>query len=469
MESSRSPELLSQMINNAVSGVAASMSTFLNSPTVLVGPVSSPLKTATGDSNLTIGIDFGACQCSVAWFNPKTNHAELLRNAEGYEKTPAVVYYDEESGKVVVGSSAELMLDDEDSIKNVYVGIKHDIGKDVLIHLGGKDRRPVDIAADIFRKLKRDAEQLHFKAPVAIAVVTHPAAFDPVERERLTDAATLAGFERVLLLSEPEAAAIAVTKSGVKLGNHLVVYDFGASTFDLTLLLQTGDGNYRFPLGSRGKKIGGDDFDGLLYDHCEAAARQEHGRSFAPDGQSDPLLMRACRQRKEHLSLRDYADFSFVLKGDPVVIFKHRVQRETFEGLILPIVEATVRATKDMVEEAERSGYKPDSILLIGGSSRIPLITRQLKSAVPIEVAQWQQQDVAVALGAAVYGALELGMVGGQSGASAPESTAAEEVERFSGGVAQLRAELSSRLVLGIKRELLQNKILRGLDRELER
>lgn len=146
----------------------------------------------------------------MAWFNPKTNDAELLRNSEGYEKTPSVVYYDKHSSEVLVGHAAELMLEEDDASRDVKVGVKHDIGKDILIHLGGKDRRPVDIAADILRKLKLDAEQLHFKTHVTTVVVTHPAAFDPAERQRLTDAAILAGFERVLLLSEPEAAAIAV-------------------------------------------------------------------------------------------------------------------------------------------------------------------------------------------------------------------------------------------------------------------
>lgn len=378
------------------------------------------------DTPPVLGIDFGTCQCSVAWFNPKTNHAELLRNAEGYEKTPSAVFYDKGTGEVLVGTSAELMLDEEETSRDVKVGIKHDIGKDIHIHIGGKDRRPVEIAADIFRKLKRDAEQLHFKAPVTTAVVTHPAAFDPTERERLTEAASLAGFERVLLLSEPEAAAIAVTRAGVKVGNNLVVYDLGAGTFDLTLLLQTGDGNYRLPIGSRGKRCGGDNFDRALYDHCDAAARQQHGRGFATDGQVDPQFMRACRQRKENLSLRDRADFSSVLKGDPPVVFKHRVERGVFEDLIRPVVESTVRATTDMVDEAERSGYKPDSILLIGGSSRIPMIVAQLKAALPIEPVQWQQQDVAVALGAAIYGDSKLSMEGGRSGAGGLGGTTAK-------------------------------------------
>lgn len=274
-----------------------------------------------------IGIDFGTCQCSVAWFNPKSGHAELLRNAEGYEKTPSVVFYDKEKGEALVGSAAEFMLDDEESNRDVKVGIKHDIGKDMLIHLGGKDRRPTEIAADILRKLKRDAEQLHFKAPVTAAVIAHPAAFDASERERLAEAANLAGFERVILLSEPEAAAIAVTKAGVKVGNNLVVYDLGAGTFDLTVLLQTGDGNYRLPIGSRGKRCGGDDFDRALYEHCDAMVRQQHGRGVAADGQVDPQFMRACRQRKENLSLshRNWVDFSSVLRGDPPVVFKHRV------------------------------------------------------------------------------------------------------------------------------------------------
>jgi actin-like ATPase involved in cell morphogenesis len=381
------------------------------------------------DTAPILGIDFGTCQCSVAWFNPRSGQAELLRNAEGYEKTPSVVFYDKDQGEVLVGSAAEFMLDDEQTSRDVKVGIKHDIGKDVLIHLGGKDRRPTEIAADILRKLKRDAEQLHFKMPVTAAVVAHPAAFDATERERLAEAATLAGFERVLLLSEPEAAAIAVTKAGVKVGNNLVVYDLGAGTFDLTVLLQTGDGNYRLPIGSRGQRCGGDDFDRALYDYCDGVARQQHGRGVAEDGQVDPQFLRTCRQRKENLSLssRHWVDFSSVLRGEPPIVFKHRVERAKFEELIRPLIEATVRATVDLVEDAERTGYKPDSILLIGGSSRIPLVVTQLKAALPIEPVQWQQQDVAVALGAAIFGDTKLAMEGGRGAPVSPEPKAAVE------------------------------------------
>ena len=80
------------------------------------------------DTTPVLGIDFGTCQCSVAWFNPRSGHPELLRNAEGYEKTPCVVYYDKEKSEVVVGSAGELMLDDEETSRDVKVGIKHDIG-----------------------------------------------------------------------------------------------------------------------------------------------------------------------------------------------------------------------------------------------------------------------------------------------------------------------------------------------------
>jgi actin-like ATPase involved in cell morphogenesis len=370
------------------------------------------------DTAPILGIDFGTCQCSVAWFNPRSGQAELLRNAEGYEKTPSVVFYDKDKGDVLVGSAAEFMLDDKETNREVKMGIKHDIGKDILIHLGGKDRRPTEIAADILRKLKRDAEELHFKAPVTTAVVAHPAAFDATERERLVEAATLAGFERVILLSEPEAAAIAVSKAGVKVGNNLVVFDLGAGTFDLTVLLQTGDGNYRLPIGSRGKRCGGDDFDRALYDYCDGMARQQHGRGIAADSQVDPQFMKACRQRKENLSLRHHADFSSLLKGQPPVVFEHRVERAKFEELIRPLIDSTIRATSDLVEEAERAGYKPDSILLIGGSTRIPLIAAQLKAALPIKPVQWQQQDVAVALGAAIYGDLQLSKEARQTGAT---------------------------------------------------
>ncbi|MCX8038840.1 MAG: Hsp70 family protein [Candidatus Sumerlaeia bacterium] len=345
-----------------------------------------------------IGIDFGTCNSSMAWFNPKTGHAEILFNAEGEIKTPSVVYFGKE--ETLVGKHAEDHLDDPEGRKKVVVAAKQDLAKGRVWMLNGRAVTPVDVAAEILKKLKRDAEQTHFYAPVHRAVITYPAIFDEIEKDKLQEVARKAGFAEVELLEEPVAAAIAFTQAGIPVGDSLLVYDLGGGTFDLALVVRDKvDGSFRLAAAPRGDHVGGIDFDRAIYDYMEEEFRRKTNQPICQDGY-DLQLLRHCRRYKENLSSAEQpAPLSWLRPGG--VRLKLNLKRPTFESLIAHHVERSIQLTQGLQQEAAAAGWKVDAVILIGGSPRIPLIRRRLQETMQVEPRDWQHRDVAVALGAA--------------------------------------------------------------------
>ncbi len=353
-----------------------------------------------------IGIDFGTSRSSMSWYNPDTGQAETIRNAEGKDETPSAVYFG--AGEILVGGPAEDMLEDPEKRKFVVRSIKRDMVNSPRLALPGRRVTAIEVAAKILGKMRRDAEELHFHRPVRHAVITVPAAFDELQLDKIREAAQQAGFEEVVLLAEPVAAALAYAQAGLQVGNHVLVYDLGGGTFDLALLAREDDGSFRVALEPKGlARCGGDDFDRALYDHCDEVAESTLGRGITVGGELEPSFLHQCRRRKETLSSTERATFNAYLQAEGgSVQFTHSVDRATFEGLIGPSIEATVRLTRTLIDEATKANLAPDTVVLIGGSSRIPLAVRRLQEELPVQPQKWQRQDVAVALGAAVHGHL---------------------------------------------------------------
>ena len=355
-----------------------------------------------------IGIDFGTSKSTIAWFNPKTAQAEIIRNAEGEEKTLSLVYFGER--ETLVGEHAEQMLEYEDEAGRVVPSIKRGLINAFPISLpGGRRITAVEVAAEILRKLKTDVEKGHFGMPVTRAVVTCPASFSAAAREKIEAAAKLAGFNDVALLEEPVAAALAYAHSGLPMGKHLLVYDLGAGTFDVAVLMRQEmshnglDPSFRPAMKPMGiERLGGDDFDLALYDYLYELASQQVGRSVSAPGTIDLKLLKLCRDRKINLSAQERARFSTLLPttAGPLQVMTV-MERATFEALIEDRISQTVRLTRRMVDDAARKNLVVDTLVMVGGSSRIPFVERLLKSALPVEPKPWAQRDMAVALGAA--------------------------------------------------------------------
>lgn len=350
-----------------------------------------------------LGIDFGTTNSVMACYNPKTGQAEVLLNAEGEPKTPSAVYVG--ANEVLVGKIVlEDKLHDTEESRKVILSCKRYLQSNTMLALASRRITYVEAATHILKKLKQDAEELQFHTAVNRAVVTCPAAFGELERERICSAAKQAGFAEVHLLEEPVAAAIAYARAGLQVGQHILVYDLGGGTFDLAVLQHEGDTDFRLALEPRGlRACGGDDFDRALYDYLEGRIRAQ-GIQIPESSLLDLNRLLLCRKCKESLSVSTQSLFSaFIGFQQQLQRFQERLERKVFEGLIQERIGETVRLTQILVADAREKGHTIDTVVLIGGSAKLPLVDAKLAQALPVSPRRWQHQEVAVALGAAYF------------------------------------------------------------------
>ena len=365
---------------------------------------------ASNDRQLFIGIDFGTSSSKMAWYDCESHpkRANILRNAEGKEQTPSAIYYGKH--EVMVGKPALEMLSEDSESHDVILSIKRHLWDTFRIPVqDGRSFTPVEITTDILRQLRQDANTQHFQQEVNRCVLTHPATMGSAARENLRNAARAAGFTEVELVSEPVAAAIAYVQRGMKAGKHVLVYDLGAGTFDLALLARQSDGTFE-PILFRGIEIcGGDDFDNALYQYCDQVAQQQLGRPISLTPDRDLSVLDLCREAKERLSRAEKYTLRARLKPNDTP-FKCEITRKKFEDLISALVDRTIQKTQALLQEAKNQSYTVDTLVLIGGSTRVPLIKEQLSrqlQELKIEILEWGERDLAVALGAAYYGAVK--------------------------------------------------------------
>ena len=359
----------------------------------------------------SIGIDFGTTNSSMAWYDHRLGSAETILNAEGQPKTPSLVHFGE--NETLVGEPAENLIQDVSTdnsrrgevFQRTIVSIKRNLLSPPRIALpGGRFVRPVDVVAEILKKLKRDAEDGHFHEEVKRAVITCPAEFNVLQRQKIEEAGHLAGFSDVVLLEEPVAGALAYAWAGLNVGDHVVVYDLGGGTFDLAVL-DNEDESFHVAMEPKGMEhCGGDDFDLALYHYCDEVARERLGRPISLTSAVDLSFLRACRRRKESLTYQERSRFSdYLASNNGPVRFEHEVDRRTFEELIGEYVETTTRLTEEILKQAGSTDHEVDTVVLVGGSTRVPLVSQTLKQTLPVSPLGFDRKDVAVALGAAHY------------------------------------------------------------------
>ena len=355
-------------------------------------------------------IDFGTSNSKAAWISPRTDQAEVLSSLEGHDRTPSLAYYgDQETllGQPAANQLANItQLCDEGrrraELGRFVRGVKRVLRPGYTIALSdGRSRTAVAVAADILGKLKADVEQGYFHGPVTRAVLTYPAAFGPTQKQALAQAAQAAGFaDGITLMEEPVAAAMAFAHEARRAPEGVLVYDFGGGTFDLALVVRQPDGGYELALPPDGDaECGGQDIDQLLYDYLDAQVRKCLDRPVAPDG-VDLAFLAQCQKWKEMLSSQASIQSQALLPGrsTPVPLC---VDRPTLEALIDQLIARTVSKTAAMVQRSRDRKLPLDALVLIGGSSQIPLIRERLHKATELEPRWFGRKDVAVALGAA--------------------------------------------------------------------
>lgn len=351
-----------------------------------------------------IGIDFGTSNSVVADF--QFGRPAVLPNREGTAATPSVVTV-RRDGSIAIGQEAKETFDPERSIRS----IKRVLGNPERVTLRGQDVRPEQVAVMLFSLLKRDAEAV-LREPIEKAVVTIPANSKGLARHATKLCAATAGLHVLTLINEPTAAAICygLTASAEQ---NVLVYDFGGGTLDVTIL-RLHHGVFE-EIGSKGiGKLGGDDIDELLAEHLGNRFYRQTGYDILHSPYRTAFLL-AVERAKVDLSTAPSAIVRrAALVPERQLSLEEPIERGEFEQLIKPTVHRSGAAIDEALARAGLAPRDIDTVLLVGGTSKIPLIRHFVAEKLGTEPEPFSRADplTCVAQGAAVVSAILQGAPG---------------------------------------------------------
>ncbi len=386
-------------------------------------------------ANEIIGIDLGTTNSCVAVM--EGGKVRVIENAEGSRTTPSIVAYTKD-GEVLVGAPAKRQavtnpdntlyaikrligrkFDDtvvQKDIKMVpYKIVKADNG-DAWVEAGGEKLAPPQVSAQVLMKMKKTAED-YLGHEVKQAVITVPAYFNDSQRQATKDAGKIAGLEVKRIINEPTAAALAYGMDKKKGDRKVAVYDLGGGTFDISIIeIADVDGEHQFEvLATNGDTfLGGEDFDLRLIDYLADEFKKDSG----VDLHSDPLalqrLKEAAEKAKIELSSAQQTDVNLPYITADASGPKHlniRVTRAKLESLVEDLIERTIEPCKTAVNDAGLKVSEIDDIILVGGQTRMPKVQEAVKNFFGKEARKDVNPDEAVAIGAAIQGAVLSGEV----------------------------------------------------------
>lgn len=342
-----------------------------------------------------VGIDLGTTFSAVARIDEKGNPV-VIPNQQGENITPSVVLFGEK--KPIVGSAAKKKS--ITSPQNYEAFVKRHMGEKTYSFTTktGETFHPEEVSALILSKLKDDAEA-YLGDKIEGAVITVPAYFGDPQRQATRDAATMIGLNVLDIINEPTAAAIAfgISKNVEKL-QKIMIYDFGGGTFDVSIL-EINEESIRVIATNGDHKLGGYDIDMAIVDFVKKKAK-ENGLDIDGDVKALQELMLQAESAKKELSSCDYTEITLYIKGEVLSV---ELDRETFEDLIETILDTTVSVMQRTLDEAGMEYTDIDKILLVGGSTRIPIIRTMLEEETGIKPSSEVHPDEAVAIGAAYH------------------------------------------------------------------
>lgn len=354
-----------------------------------------------------IGIDLGTTNSAVAIM--EGGQATIIPNAEGNRTTPSVVAFTKD-GERLVGETAkrQAIMNPDRTISS----IKRDMGTDRKVTIDGKAYTPQEISAMILQKLKADAES-YLGQNVSEAVITVPAYFTDAQRQATKDAGKIAGLDVKRIINEPTAAALAYGVDKDEDSSKIMVFDLGGGTFDVSIL-EVGDGVFEV-LSTRGNnRLGGDDFDNALMDYIAEDFKKQNGVDLRLDPTSDQRLKDAAEKAKKELSsaMTSTINLPFItaVNGQPVHL-NMDVTRAKFEELIAPLVKKTEEPVNNALKDAGLSASDLNKVLLVGGSTRVPMVQELVKKLTGKDPQKDINPDECVALGAAIQGGVLTGEV----------------------------------------------------------
>lgn len=355
-----------------------------------------------------VGIDLGTTNSCVAVV--EAGEPTVIVNADGARTTPSVVGFSK-TGERLVGQAAkrQAVLNPERTISS----IKRKMGTRERITIDGKDYSPEQISAMILSKLKADAEA-YLGEPVKQAVITVPAYFDDTQRTATKQAGEIAGLEVLRIINEPTAAALAYGWKSEKKEATIMVYDLGGGTFDVSILeveIGTEDRDaYQVLATSGDTHLGGDDFDQRIIDYLADEFQKENGVDLRKDRQALQRLKEAAEKAKCELSTQVTTSISlpFItsIDGEGPKHLEMTLTRAKLEELIRDLVERTRVSVEDAMKAASLKYGDIDEVILVGGSTRIPMVQELVKSLTGKEPKKGINPDEVVAVGAAIQAAV---------------------------------------------------------------
>ena len=376
-----------------------------------------------------LGIDLGTTNSAMSVF--ENGEAKIIANKEGKNTTPSIVAFTDK-GEVLVGESAKrqaitnpektiysikrimgMMFDEEHAAEAKARLPYHIIDRNgaCAIEISEKVYTPQEISAKILMKLKEDAEA-YLGETVTDAVITVPAYFNDAQRKATKESGIIAGLNVLRIINEPTSAALAYGLDK-KEAEQIVVYDLGGGTFDATVL-ETGDNVVEVMATGGDAFLGGDDFDNKIIDFVAAEFKSDTGVDIKADVMALQRVKDAAENAKKELSSATETEINLPFITADASGPKHLIQKITrakFESLIESMVESTISTIKNVLKDADVAASEINEIVMVGGSTRIPLVQEKVQAFFGKELNKSVNPDEVVALGAAIQGGVLKGDV----------------------------------------------------------
>lgn len=382
-----------------------------------------------------IGIDLGTTNSCVSVMEGK--EVKVIPNADGARTTPSVVAYTQD-GEVLVGDSAKRQA--VTNPENTLYAIKRLIGRraddkvvskdkdmvpysivaadngDAWVEVAGKKLSPQEVSAKTLMNMKKAAED-YLGHEVTEAVITVPAYFNDSQRQATKDAGKIAGLEVKRIINEPTAAALAYGMDKSTKDSKIAVYDLGGGTFDISIIeVADLDGEKQVEvLSTNGDTfLGGEDFDNVLVDYIADEFKKDQNVDLKLDKLALQRVREAAEKAKKELSSRDQTDINLPYVTADASGPKHlnmKITRSKFESLIEDLVQRSIEPCKIALKDAGMSASEIDDVILVGGSTRVPMVQKAVNEFFGKTPRKDVNPDEAVAMGAAIQGGVLSGDV----------------------------------------------------------
>ena len=353
-----------------------------------------------------IGIDLGTTNSCAAVL--EAGSAKVIPNPEGSRTTPSVVAF--KKGEKIVGEAAKRQAITN---PNTVSSIKRKMGTDEKVKIEGKEYTPEEISAMILAYIKDYCES-YLGEKVTKAVITVPAYFDNAQKQATKDAGKIAGLEVERIVNEPTAAALAYGLDKQDKTQTILVYDLGGGTFDVSIL-ELGDGVFEVKATSGNNHLGGDDFDQRIIDYLVKEFKKENGVDLSKDKMAMQRLKEVAEKAKKDLSgmVSTQVSAPFIAKGEDgePLHLDMTLTRAKFEDLMSDLVESTLDPVKKALKDAKLTKKDIDKVILVGGSTRVPMVYDLITKELGKEPSREVNPDEVVAMGAAIQGGVLSGDV----------------------------------------------------------